>query len=1329
MAAKGAGDAVIGKVSVKAFPDTKEFPRELKRKLDAIEKRITVNIPAEVNDRVLELSARRAVKEVNAKSAARAAGLVLKIRAEIDDKDLDDRIRRIVAAANKAAKVDVDVKDAVDAMDLLGDKAEDMAARMSTALSPDTQQMLDDIDRATRKVDEALREQFAKKRELKIEADTDHAEKKVKSFWDDWDGKDINFDLAIETATHRWVQGRLAWLARTRQVTLAPMLDNKAVAKVEATLAALAGWRMLDSVAGNLKRMFENIDKNLPLVGTLAMAVMGLSSWLLASASNAFTLARSLAQIAGAGLLLPGLLTGMAFGVGAMVAVLKDFNAVLPGVAQHFSKLQDLMSTDFWSLAGPSIRELTDVLLPRLSTGLRGTAQSLGVYFASLGTSLRVHLGDSMEGMFANLNTSVLLASRSTDAMANSVEILGRRGSEYLPRFAVWINKIVHEFDAWLTKADESGRLTHWIEEGIFELREFGRALGSAGTILANFARAAEQAGGSNLTMFADALERVADITGREPFQSNLVNVLLAAHETMNTIARVSGPAVSSMFDSMSRTFAAGLRTIDNGIGDLIAGIATALDNQAFQSGFVAFLEGIADGVRALQPMWAPMGEALGAIGQMLGVMAANFGPLLASMLTQIAGLVSSVLPSIIPVVENLTGILGVLLDTAGPAIAAIVTALVGLVTPLLESQVAVTLLVGAFAGLKLVSAWGAAITMLQGIRLWAANAVKDLNPLPASLNKAAKAAGAAATALVALATIGNLIGDATSTSVSGIDKFAHAARSAAQPTLTLSENMLQVIDPMAQVNQAFSHDPGKGWVTGVMGISTEVNGLGDALYWLEERNGAETVIYGLADALGMFEDPAKSSAEAVENFDAAMAQLVQEGNLEAAAASVETFRIAAEQQGYSSEWIAQKLGDYNLKLEEHKLAQQVAEDAALRSAAAMDTYNLAIEQSGIVSPGLIQSINDTSKEFIDFSTEVENAEVSLQGWITALEEQVAAQAAWADNMAILTERGVSEGVLAELDRLGPEGALRVAQLTTATDAELAKLEGIFAAKSEGAVRNAESKFGELSSRVTNAMNSLPDDVKAELEELGIVMFDEGGNVVQGMADGMTQKLPTANAAAKELAQGIGTTAANELEINSPSRLFKRFGGFVVDGLVQGLNANSAVTGAMTALASLVTIPNPARLLLDAGKSVISGFISGISSMFGSVQTKLNSLTAMLPDWKGPRSTDQVILREAGQLVIEGFIDGLEDRFRDVRSTLGDLTDMVEGTDIGAPSLTSPDDLVGVSSRARRQIAASAAETSRGGDRILNYHAAPGSSIDSEEDLFAAANRGRMVGF
>lgn len=1362
---------IIGRIAIKVLPNTKSFRKELKRDLDRIEDQVKVQVSAELRKNTLDISVRQGVSDVNRKSYRKAEGYVVKLRAELDIDELDRKIRSIVDRVNDA--VDIDTASAERKLESFGEKVDETGDKLARAFTLDSRELVDNIQRATEAADRGLREFFDKERALKLKAETDEAEREIKDFWDHWDGKGIDFKPAIAEAAKRVTQAGLAWLTRLRTVTIAPVLDSKAVAKVETMLAALSGWRMLDATANNLKRMFENIDKNLPLIGSLAMAVAGLSAWLLAAASNTFALSRSLAQIASLALILPGILGGFAFGIGATVAVLKDFDDVLPSIGDRLSRIQDLMSADFWSIAKGPISELADELLPRFETGLRGTATALGIYFSALASNLKNALGPSLTGMFANLNQSILIASAGTGDMARSIEILGRRGSEYLPRFAQWYNDAAKRFADWLDEADKSGRLTEWIEHGIFELQELGRALGSAGSILASFARAAEQAGGSTLTMFADTLERVAEIAKGDVFQGNLVNVLQAAHEVMATIGRESGPALTSMFESMSRTFAAGLRAIDEGLAEMLEGIAVALDNPAFQSGFVRFLDGISTAVHGLLPAFEPLGAAIGSLGTLLGVMAAQFGPLLASLLTQLSELVVAVVPQIIPVVENLTSLLGTLLDTAGPVLTTIVEFFVRMVAPALESEAAVALLVGAFLGFKLVNAWSSAVDMLRSMQVWASSSLDHLGKLPGKLDKVAKAAGAALIVLTSLAAIGEAVGMATGSAAPSIDKFALAIEKTADPVLATGDALTQCVDPMQALNQAFQFDPGKGWVTGIIGADTAITGFGDAIYWAgDQMNGFERGVFSLADTLGMQQDPIKASEEAISNYDDALAQMVQSGNVDAAAMSAGIFADEALRQGQSSEWVAKQLDGYNLALEEYEYAQAKAAEAQQRASDAMASYKTAMSDAGTTTYGMLDSINEASKGFIDFSAGVDDAELSLGDWITALEEQVTAQAAWADNMAILTERGVSEGVLAQLARLGPEGATRVAELTTATDEELQRLEGVATAAAEGAVWNVESKFGELSGRAVAALNSLPDDVKAELEKAGVVAYDAGGNVVDGFTKGINDQTAVGDAASAALATATSVLEAmqDELEIHSPSRRTHAFGQFVVQGLTEGIrslvgtvttaigwitsrvtipNAASLLLGAgrstlngfvqgvrellgnvgtaMSDLVGRVRIPNPLGILASAGREVISGFISAIRDGFRRVRTTLNELTSMLPDWKGPPSTDRVILRDAGHMVIDGFIAGLEDRFKDVRSTLGDLTDMVEGTEIGAPDVTAGE-IAGMSARQAARFAASSAGDG-GSQKTFNYYAAAGSSLGSEEDLFTAIGRGRAVGF
>src|SRR5690606_21272463 len=127
-------------------------------------------------------------------------------------------------------------------------------------------------------------------------------------------------------------------------------------------------------------------------------------------------------------------------------------------------------------------------------------------YFTNLSDSLRKHLDGALEVMLANLNQSIEIAAKGTDALASAMETLGTVGSEYLPRLAGWFVRISRQFDSWLTAAAEDGRLQGWIDAGIVALTDLGRVLREAGRIFAGFAKAATAAGGSTLGSLADAL-------------------------------------------------------------------------------------------------------------------------------------------------------------------------------------------------------------------------------------------------------------------------------------------------------------------------------------------------------------------------------------------------------------------------------------------------------------------------------------------------------------------------------------------------------------------------------------------------------------------------------------------------------------------------------------------------------------------------------------------------------------------------------------------------------------------------------------------------------
>lgn len=83
-------------------------------------------------------------------------------------------------------------------------------------------------------------------------------------------------------------------------------------------------------------------------------------------------------------------------------------------------------------------------------------------------------------------------------------------------------------------------------------------------------------------------------------------------------------------------------------------------------------------------------------------------------------------------------------------------------------------------------------------------------------------------------------------------------------------------------------------------------------------------------------------------------------------------------------------------------------------------------------------------------------------------------------------------------------------------------------------------------------------------------------------------------------------------------------------------------------------------LLWDAGRSVIEGLINGIESAVGWLQSKLEWVTGLIPDWKGPRSKDRRILEPAGQAIMEGLVNGIGSMIPQLRKQLTTVTRTIE---------------------------------------------------------------------
>ena len=605
---------VIGRVSVRVLPDTDEFRSKASKQLTKIEKQLKVEVQVMPNMAGFEREMLGEIGKINQRNRQSDARKV-RIYTRIDTSTMNGELARAIRAYTNRAKNGQKVKlqSTLDA----GAVDVEISAQSLRKMTDQLKDWRDDNSPLT----------------IKIEPDVS----------------------ALSSAT---TNARLGILTRPRTVSIIPKLNEAAVAKVATALAALSGIRVLNNLFERFSNILKNLDKSVPIIGSLASAMAGLAAMALTSASNLFALSASLAQIGALALTMPGLLGGFAVGIGITVAAFKDFNKEVPQAKAALADMQNTISSNFWAEARKPISDLVDNLLPRFEKGFASSSTAIGKFFGSFATDLTAALDPSLvDKMFGYLNESIATATGGTKVFSSIIAQLGEVGASYLPNLAGWFVDISKQFDVWLQKKGQIG-LQEEIDAGITSLKDLGGVLYETGGILAGLSRAATEAGGSTLGMLRDSLASIHDVVDSDGFQSGMVDVFTAAHLAMSNLANGAGPAVKNLFIELGSLLTTILPQAGSILGVALGAFADALSQAAVTDGIEAMFTGLFQAVQLLAPAMAPLGQALGALMQVVAAMLPVFAGLVTAAIIPLANAFTTLAPMVIPIVELLGGAL-----------------------------------------------------------------------------------------------------------------------------------------------------------------------------------------------------------------------------------------------------------------------------------------------------------------------------------------------------------------------------------------------------------------------------------------------------------------------------------------------------------------------------------------------------------------------------------------------------------------------------------------------------------------------------------------------
>lgn len=164
----------------------------------------------------------------------------------------------------------------------------------------------------------------------------------------------------------------------------------------------------------------------------------------------------------------------------------------------------------------------------------------------------------------------------------------------------------------------------------------------------------------------------------------------------------------------------------------------------------------------------------------------------------------------------------------------------------------------------------------------------------------------------------------------------------------------------------------------------------------------------------------------------------------------------------------------------------------------------------------------------------------------------------------------------------------------------------------------------------------------AMLVDLIEAAMNIGREIVNGIKNGIAEKWQGLKDYVGGIGDGIAAGFKEALGIRSPSRVFRTFGGFIVDGLVQGLSdSGSKVKGAVAKLGDSLALPK----LKEQAKGAKDA-VAGIGSAAASAFQKFGGLIA--DGIKGAKSFGEVlkgVVRTLGEFLIKQGQAQLVDAF------------------------------------------------------------------------------------
>lgn len=319
--------------------------------------------------------------------------------------------------------------------------------------------------------------------------------------------------------------------------------------------------------------------------------------------------------------------------------------------------------------------------------------------------------------------------------------------------------------------------------------------------------------------------------------------------------------------------------------------------------------------------------------------------------------------------------------------------------------------------------------------------------------------------------------------------------------------------------------------------------------------------------------------------------------------------------QKYNEE--VKKLQDDIKKTEEsdNELTNTIVKNNEAKAKSTEDASGRMIYTMENMNDAQRKAVEMMQQEFANLKGEVQNAfqaieqqsALSVDQLSANLEKNIAAVDKWAGNLETLARRGLDQGFLEELRKLGPKAAEQTQALVDSTDEQLGRFNELYNKSGEkakeGLLRGFRAVGQELPPEIENMVTAIGDEFRSALADAGFEV--KGREIPQKISEGVRAGKGDVQQAASEV-----TEASKQAFNNLPTEA--KYSGSQVSGqYAQGITDNQGAAQSASELLKTASLGVLSGLFGEGqakGAELGSGVASGATGGAGAVQAAADTL-------------------------------------------------------------------------------------------------------------------------